>query len=455
MSSAEATALVMQNAFGAMMKIFLVSVIGVLSAKYPKGNPLLPRPVIQHISRFSNIVMVPCLIIGGLGSSLSINLLKRVGILIPFSIFTNILSFIIAKYLKILHESDEMLYKASFITVGSPNTISMPLMIMQSLCEQNIVNADYDNDVNKCFDSATALLFIYSIGFHIIFWGYAFPAFENLQRQYQMLTNEHSPFITSDTENDSKHNQQHDILESQSKKSMSSSQLTGIYKYSLLQPHNVQRIKTLINQIFLSPSMIAIFIGLFIGLIPQLQYILFSSNGVLYPIGGAFNTLASPVVALNCLIMSASLAHVDINFNKLYNCYNNVKNTYYKATHNEIISHVDQTIRTNYTDICNPIHIGANNSSNNNSNNLHDNNDDNLMMEEIEFTNMNVISKHSDENDDQHMTTENSNNNNDDKIEITTNNTLHDTIEIHEKLPRIRSVMFLIICRYTYELLCT
>jgi hypothetical protein len=33
----DATAIVVANAFGAMMKVFLVSIVGVLSAKYPKG----------------------------------------------------------------------------------------------------------------------------------------------------------------------------------------------------------------------------------------------------------------------------------------------------------------------------------------------------------------------------------------------------------------------------------
>lgn len=304
--SADATAIVIANAFGAMMKIFLVSVIGVLSAKYPEGNPLLPTPVIKHISRFSNIVMVPCLIIGGLGASLSLNLLRRVGILIPLSILNNLISMGIGRCLSCIHEQDEMLFKASVLTVASPNTISMPLMVMQSLCEQEVVYHDFDDDKDKCFAACTSLLFIYSIGFHILFWGYVFPSFEILQKDYAAHEAEDSPLIVDSSPNET----------NESSTQRGGDVSSKINQYVLY----IRRINTLVKHVILSPSMLGIFAGITIGLIRPLQTVIFSPTGYLYPIGGAIQTLATPVVALNCLIMSASLAHVKVDFSKFW-CY--------------------------------------------------------------------------------------------------------------------------------------
>jgi hypothetical protein len=304
----DTTSMVVANAFGAMMKIFLVSTVGVLCAKYPKGNPLLPVPVLKNVSRFCNAVLVPCLIIGNLGASLSLRLLSRVGILIPISISVNLLSLLLAMVLKPLHEDDSLLYRASSLTVSSPNTISMPLMVMQSLCEQEAVNADFDGSSVSCFAESTALMFIYSIGFHLMFWGYVFPTFEHLQLEYNArndglpLMEEHHEFNNSDS---SSQNEQDDS-------NANSSRMSYNQVYA--------RLVTLAQHVLLSPSMLGIFAGLFIGLVPSLQWVFFSTNGFLYPIGGAIKTLASPVVAMNCIIMAASLAHIEVDFKTVFGC---------------------------------------------------------------------------------------------------------------------------------------
>ena len=39
-------------------------------------------------------------------------------------------------------------------------------------------------------------------------------------------------------------------------------------------------------------------------------------NSVLHPLGSATMTLGEPVVSINCLIMSGSLAHIDLDLFK-------------------------------------------------------------------------------------------------------------------------------------------
>lgn len=65
-----------------------------------------------------------------------------------------------------------------------------------------------------------------------------------------------------------------------------------------------------LDNILLSPSLLAISIGILIGLIPNLQALLFSTPSILRPFGSALITIASPVVCTNTLIMAASLAQV-------------------------------------------------------------------------------------------------------------------------------------------------
>ena len=67
------------------------------------------------------------------------------------------------------------------------------------------------------------------------------------------------------------------------------------------------------RRVLLSPSMLAIYTGVTIGLIKPLQDALFNDFTILRPFGSAIVTLGTPVVALNCLIMSASLAHVNLS----------------------------------------------------------------------------------------------------------------------------------------------
>jgi hypothetical protein len=258
------------------------------------GNPLLPIPVIKHLSRFSNIVLIPCLTVGNIGASLSLPLLMKVGALVPIAIASNLLSMATGRLFRCLHEEDHKLFRASLLTIASPNSISMPIMVMQSLCELPVVKMDYEDDSLVCFSHSTALLFISSIGFHLLYWGYIFPSFERLQQEYDLEDdNSETPSMTR-------------------RRSLSSNPPSAsLYQRGL-------KCVALFKHILLSPTMLAVIAGLVIGLIPFTRHLLFVESGYLSPVGGAINTLASPVVALNCLIMSASLAHIDVDFKALF-----------------------------------------------------------------------------------------------------------------------------------------
>ena len=261
---------VMTNSFVAMMKIFCISAVGVAMAKYPKVEPLMTLPAIKYISRIAQLVFIPALIISALGSSVSISLLSRLGMLIPFCFTVNTVSYIWGYALRFLHEDDPVLFQASMTAIANPNAIAFPLLVVQSLCETHPVVDDYA-DAGECFREGTAMMFIYSIGWHLMYWSYGYRQLVNISQA------ENGTATTS------------------------------------ANPSSITDIARHVKSIFSSPAMLAIYCGMFIGLIPGLKGLMFERISVLRPIGGAIEVLAQPCVAMNSLIMAASLAHVDIS----------------------------------------------------------------------------------------------------------------------------------------------
>ena len=157
----------------------------------------------------------------------------------------------------------------------SPNAISLPIMVMQTLCEQPIVNADFNDDSSVCFAEASSLLFVYSIGWHLMFWSYGFPKLKSLVKPIddEIKLAEYS----IDEKNKNKYHWE-----------------------NLWSKDN----KLWLQTVFLSPSMIAIYLSLFIGLIAPIQNSLFFDKAsIFHPIGLALITLGDPVVCVNSLGM--------------------------------------------------------------------------------------------------------------------------------------------------------
>lgn len=275
MLSQDAIGKVALNALSAMAKIFLVSCVGIVCSKYPRDSPLLPVGALKYLSRLSNLVLLPALIIVSLGSALSVSTFARLSVLIMFSMLINLISYTIAYTLGYwLIERDNGIFTAASVAIGSPNAISLPLMVMQTMCEQPLVNADFNNETQRCFTEANSMLFVYSIGWHLMFWSYGFPMLKTLCPG-------------------------------------------GPVDVAAKGKHSLESILVLcrqwVVQVFLSPSMLAIFVGIFIGLVDVLQNAMFKDFTILRPVGSSLRTLSEPVVCLNCLVTSANLAQVDIS----------------------------------------------------------------------------------------------------------------------------------------------
>lgn len=157
--------------------------------------------------------------------------------------------------------------------VGSPNAVALPIIVMQTLCEHQLVNQDYEMSSSKCFNEATAMLFVYSIGWHIMFWSIGYPILMNLKEKDTVII----------------------------------STATTATAIAPLRVIDTQKILKPLKLIVLHPCMVAIYVGTFIGCVPSLQALLFPPSAALRPLGSAVATLGEPLICCNCLIMASSL----------------------------------------------------------------------------------------------------------------------------------------------------
>jgi predicted permease len=150
----------------AMVKVFVVIGVGVYIALHPKKNPYLPAGALKYVSRLSNGVFLPFLVVSSLGSTLTPDTMKIVCVLIPFALIVMSMSYILAlslgKYIN--NEPNNGVFESLAIAAASPNAISLPIMIMETLCEQPIINADFNGSPSTCAEKTTSMLFVYSVG---------------------------------------------------------------------------------------------------------------------------------------------------------------------------------------------------------------------------------------------------------------------------------------------------
>lgn len=288
--------------------------MGIIAAKYPKNEPILPPSSLRYLSRLSNVVLTPCLIINSLGGTINFALFQRIGILTFFCFVINIVSFLLCDLVGFyIHgeengNRDSELYITIKIAAGNGNAISLPILVMQILCQDSLINADYNHDSLQCYNEASSMIFVYMIMWFVMFWGYGFPTLQHLKHR-QTIPQPSQPLPP---------HQDKSIFSFPSYSTLASFQVQCIQTIQTgMNPVNQQYMLDKIQRVLLNPAMLAVIVSLCIGFIPPIQQQLFSHSGSLNVIGASIDTIGQPVVALNCLIMAASLAHCDFPVEKI------------------------------------------------------------------------------------------------------------------------------------------
>ena len=177
----DAISSVILNSLSAMAVISIIAATGYLFAFYPKKEPYLCTSALKYASIISNNICLPALIISSLGSSLSINLLSRMGILLLFSFMTGVTSYTIGGTLgKFIDQDISNMFLPIYVAIGSPNIVSLPLIVLSTLCQQSMISSYFNGSQSQCFTEASSMVFVYSIGWHIIYWSYGYPILKTL-----------------------------------------------------------------------------------------------------------------------------------------------------------------------------------------------------------------------------------------------------------------------------------
>lgn len=289
---------VMFSAFTAMLKIAIIALVGIFSARYPKKDPILSVSSLRHMARLSSLILLPALTIFSLGSGVSSAMLSKIGVLVLFSLVSNALGYGLVRAFGryVFEKGNENLFIAVQVAVGCPNSMSLPILTMETLCEDRRFNIDFNGDSEQCSTESTAMIFVYCIGWHVVYWSYGYPLLKTIGIVDQNVTPE----------------------------ALSLAQVQKSLKAFLNEWDMTDKIKrkdtlVAISAVVLTPCIIAILIGVVIALIPPLQHILFTPGAPLRFIGSAIETIGIPVNSLNCIIMAASLAHCDLSaFTKMF-----------------------------------------------------------------------------------------------------------------------------------------
>ena len=332
-------------AFGAMLKIFFVSCAGVYIAKFPKDNVLMPPKAMQYFSRISNAMFLPFLVLYSMGSIITPNLLKKALVLILFSVLVNVTSLCTGFcFEKLKFHDSERFGRIVTLAIGTPNQLSLPIMVMQSMCTSSIVNADYDDDEDLCTKESMSLLFVYSIGFNITFWSFGYLVLESIVESYKINpvaplksalgkdkimtvsdrvfninqididNNDHSR--SSDSGNNHIENsldaERCEVLKVKDEKHESTSSVGSFLVYFgiLGSIDQWSFLKLMGTKMIGNINMVAIYIAIIISVIPHLQDSLFGEGGYIRFAGDAIKTLGEPLVCINGIVMSGSLALV-------------------------------------------------------------------------------------------------------------------------------------------------
>jgi hypothetical protein len=156
------------------------------------------------------------------------------------------------------------------ITCATSNQISLPIMVLISMCKSSVVNDEFGGDSEECVRVSMGLIFIYAIGFYVTFFGYGYSVFEGIKLRVGDAA-------------------------------------TTTTMATTIATTNITKITKTLKSIFLNHMICSVYLGITISLLPALQTLLYETH--LRFIGDALETLGEPLVCLNCFIMSGSLGY--------------------------------------------------------------------------------------------------------------------------------------------------
>lgn len=330
----------------AILTFAIFCVIGGAFGAYPRPNGLLSPEALKTISSQIYWLFTPALMISVFGSKLSLEMLQDTAGVMLWSIIFMVVNGCVGMAVQRAVAVEPHL-RASF-TLASVfnNSASVPLLLLNGLCKSSQLADD-----PLAFERATAYIFAFSLPWNLCFWsaGLAFSRSDAIKQGLLLpdgssrtdeaaaakkdedaatSTNsagpvslperpggstpdsvdarsrdlEHGSLSRGDDDSDLKVVASHGNALARSSTVFSSLCQSGASVYLM---HALETAK----KSFLTPPVVAIFMGMGIGLWGGLRKAMFQRGGWLQPLGDVVNLLGQPSIPLSNLILAGSLFH--------------------------------------------------------------------------------------------------------------------------------------------------
>lgn len=292
---------VFMSGLSATLKIFFISIAGYFGAIYPKDSPIFTTTVLRALSRISNHIFLPALLFTSIARGFSLQAAGSLTLLVVLCLWhigvSYGLAFTVGKWIIGSHPVSQEFVTILMVMIGSPNCLSVPILVMRSACEQSLVFSNYGTE-DKCKDEAMSLVSAYNIGFNLTFWTFGFKMMRIFSERQAKAAAATESAVVTETAN---------ILSTAS--NSVNADIDGAEPPLLLQSSVSRYLIRMMDNL----PLLATILGIAVGLVPPLQRLLFSEDTpVLCSLAEALETIGEPLVCVNCLVMAAYLGHVNL-----------------------------------------------------------------------------------------------------------------------------------------------
>lgn len=338
----EAITSVLIASASAVAKVFVIGLIGYVSAIHPKADPILPGSAMNAISKMNfNLLIIP-LVYSALASGVTPSALGSLWIVLVSGIGVICLSYAVASVLGKLpffRVEDRTDFDALKIAAAFPNIVALPILIFPTLCEFPVVyNAFYEGGdeitdgekYKSCVDESNAMIFVYFFAWNLLYWIIGYPTLVAAGKKRQMMndtTEPHNPPLDTTTTFSNEEIQVKIDIEGNNEEQQSNNSTAASIPDGTddniaptLDDQNESEARNrfkgfltlLINaiiQTLKSPGFVAMVLGVITACIPPLRDALFETGGPLRFLGSALQSLGSAGASVGTLVVAASLVH--------------------------------------------------------------------------------------------------------------------------------------------------
>ena len=142
----------------AMAKLMLVSVVGVLGARYPRDRPVLGKAELQTLSRFAELVLWPAMALWSIGSGVEFGSGAEFGVLCGACAFHCLLSLGLGRLGVRVLRVPPALRNGFLCAAAFNNSAALPMVIFDTLCDLPLFAG-----VERCLARSYGYIMLYTV----------------------------------------------------------------------------------------------------------------------------------------------------------------------------------------------------------------------------------------------------------------------------------------------------